>query len=111
MVSSDSDQSFIRFSSEPAKWVEEKQMDPWFKDSMSSKHMDKWQIGDKDERSAHAKMSTESLTDQKMEEQKLQSVTAPVLPSPKKQYVSNLALRQFNSISTPPIKAYVTQKG
>ena len=33
--------------------------------------MDKWQIGDKDERSAHAKMSTETLTDPKMEEQKL----------------------------------------
>jgi len=86
-------------------------MDPWFEDSMSSKHMDKWQNGDKDERSAHAKMSTESLTDPKMEEQKLQSVTAPVLPSPKKQDVSNLALRQVNSISTPPIKAYVAQKG
>ena len=42
MVYSDSYQSFIRFSSEPAKWVEEKQMDPWFKDSMSSKNMDKW---------------------------------------------------------------------
>ena len=39
------------------------------------------------------------------------SVTALVLPSPKKQDVSNLALRQFNSISTPPIKAYVAQKG
>ena len=66
-------------------------MDPWFEDSMSSKHMDKWQNGDKDERSAHAKMSTESLTDPKMEEQKLQSMTAPVLYSPKKQDVSNLA--------------------
>ena len=86
-------------------------MDPWFEDSMSSKHMDKWNIGDKDERSAHAKMSTESLADPKMEEQKLQSVTAPVLPSPKKQYVSNLASRKVNSISTPPIKAYVAQKG
>ena len=53
VVSSDSYQSFIRFSSSPAKWVEEKQMDPWFEDSMSSKHMDKWQIGDKDERSAN----------------------------------------------------------
>ena len=39
------------------------------------------------------------------------SVTALVLPSPKKQDVSNLDLRQFNSISTPPIKAYVAQKG
>ena len=29
-------------------------MDPWFEDSMSSKHMDKWQIGDKYERSAYA---------------------------------------------------------
>ena len=49
--------------------------------------MDKWNIGDKDERSAHAKikMSIESLADPKMEEQKLQSVAAPVLPSPKKQ--------------------------
>ena len=40
-------------------------MDPWFEYSMSSKHMDKWQIGDKDDRSAHAKMSTESLIDKK----------------------------------------------
>ena len=71
MVYSDSYQSFIRFSLEPTKWVEEKQMDPWFEDSMSSKHMDKWKIGDKDKRSAHAKMSTESLADPKMEEQKL----------------------------------------
>ena len=54
-------------------------MDPWFEYSMSSKHMDKWKIRDKDERSAHAKMSIESLADPKMEEQKLQSVTAPVL--------------------------------
>ena len=46
-------------------------MDPWFEDSISSKHMYKWKIGDKDEWSAHAKMSTESLTDPKMEEQKL----------------------------------------
>ena len=46
-------------------------MDPWFEYSMFSKHMDKWKIGDKDERSAHAKMSTESLADPKMEEQKL----------------------------------------
>ena len=46
--------------------------------------MDKWQIGDKDQRSAHAKMSTESLSDPKMEERKLQSMTAPMLPSPKK---------------------------
>ena len=68
MVSSDSYQSFISFSLEPAKWVEEKQMDPWFEDSMSSRHMDKWKIGDKDERSAHAKMSTESLGDPKMED-------------------------------------------
>ena len=64
-----------------------------------------------DERTTHAKMSTESLADPKMEEQKLHSVTALVLPSPKKQDVSNLALRQVNSISTPPIKAYVAQKG
>ena len=56
--------------------------------------------------SAHAKISTESLADPKMEEQKLQSVTAPVLPSPKKQYVSNLASRKVNSISIPPIKVY-----
>ena len=42
-------------------------MDTWFEDSISSKHMDKWQIGDKDERSVDAKMSTESLTDPKME--------------------------------------------
>ena len=42
-------------------------MDPWFEDSMSSKHMDKWQIGDKDETSARAKMSTETLADPKME--------------------------------------------
>ena len=47
-----------------------------------------WNIGDKDERSAHAKMSTESLTDPKMEEKKLQSVIALVLSSPKKQDVS-----------------------
>ena len=46
-----------------------------------------------------------------MEEQKLQSVTAPVLPSPKNQYVSNLASRKVNSISIPPIKAYDAQKG
>ena len=46
-----------------------------------------------------------------MEEQKLQSMTAPVLPSPKKQYVSNLASRKVNSISKPPIKAYDAQKG
>ena len=46
-----------------------------------------------------------------MEEQKLQSVTTPVLSSPNKQNVSNLASRKFNSISTPPIKAYVSQKG
>ena len=46
-------------------------MDPWFKDSMSSKNMDKWHIGDKDERIAHPKMSTESLVDPKMEEQML----------------------------------------
>ena len=86
-------------------------MDPWLKYSMSYKLMDKWNIGDKYERSAHSKMSTKSLVDPKMEEQKLQSVTAPVLPSPKKQYVSNSASRQVNSISTPPIKAYVEQKG
>ena len=46
-----------------------------------------------------------------MEEQNLQSVTAPVLPSLKKQYVSNLASRKVNSISIPPIKAYDAQKG
>ena len=78
-------------------------MDPWFEDSISSKHMDKWKIGDKDERSVDAKISTESLTNPKMEEQKIQSVTAPVMPSPKKQDVSNLASRKVNSISTPPI--------
>ena len=71
MVSSDSYQSFIRFSSAPTKWVEKKEMEPWFEDSMSSKHMDKWKIGDKDERSSHAKMSTESLVDPKMEEKNL----------------------------------------
>ena len=49
-------------------------------------------------------MSTESLADPKMEEQKLQSVTTLVLPSPKKQDVSNLASRKVNSISTPSIK-------
>ena len=38
-------------------------------------------------------------------------MTAPVLPSPKKQDVSNLCSRQANSISTPPIKAYVAQMG
>ena len=42
-------------------------MDPWFEYSVSSKHMDKWKIGDKDERSAHAKMSSESFSDPKME--------------------------------------------
>ena len=46
-------------------------MDLWFEYSMSSKHMDKWNIEDKDERSAHAKMSTKSLTDPTIEEQKL----------------------------------------
>ena len=46
-----------------------------------------------------------------MEEQNLQSMTAPVLPSPKKQYVSNLASRKVNSINIPPIKAYDAQKG
>ena len=56
-------------------------------------------------------MSTESFTNPKLEEQKLQSVTAPVLLSPKKQDVSNLASRKVNSISTPPIKDYVAQKG
>ena len=86
-------------------------MDPWFEDSTSSKHMDKWHTGDQDERSAHAKISTESLTDPKMEEQKIQSVTAPVLPSSKKQYVSNLSSRKVNSISIHPIKAYDAQKG
>ena len=34
-----------------------------------------------------------------------------MLPSPKKQDVSNLASRKVNSISTPPIKDYVAQKG
>ena len=53
VVSSDSYQSFIRFYSEPAKWVEEKQMDLCFEDSNSSHHMDKCHIGYKDERSAH----------------------------------------------------------
>ena len=45
-------------------------MDPWFEDSMSSKHMDKWQIEDKDERGSHAKIKiyTESLADPKMED-------------------------------------------
>ena len=38
-------------------------------------------------------------------------MTAPVLCSPKKQDVLNLASRKVNSTSTPPIKAYVTQKG
>ena len=61
--------------------------------------------------SAHAKISIESLADPKMEEQKLQSVIAPVLPSSKKQYVSNLASRKVNSISIHPIKAYDAQKG
>ena len=111
MVSSDSYQSIIKFSSEPTKWVEEKKMDPWFEDSMSSKHMYKWQIENKDERSVHAKMSIESLADPKMEEQNIQSVTVPVLPSPKKQDVSNLSSRKVISISTPTIKAYVAQKG
>ena len=82
-------------------------MDPWFEDSMSSKHMDKWHIGDKDERISHAKMYIESLTDPKMEEQNLQSVSASVLPYPNNQYVSNLASRKVNSISTCPIKDYV----
>ena len=49
-------------------------------------------------------MSTESFRGPKMEEKKLQRVTAPVLPSPKKQDVSNLSSRKVNSISTPPIK-------
>ena len=73
--------------------------------------MDKWKIGDKDKRSTHAKMSTKSLAHPKMEEQKLQSMTALVLPSPKKQDVSNLTSRKVNSISKPPIKAYVSKKG
>ena len=38
-------------------------------------------------------------------------MTASVFPPPKKQYVSNLASRQANWISTPPIKDYVAQKG
>ena len=44
-------------------------------------------------------------------EQKMHSVTTLVLPYPKKQDVSNSASRQVNSIITPPIKAYVSQKG
>ena len=60
---------------------------------------------------AHAKISIESLADPKMEEQNLQSVIALVLPSSKKQYVSNLASRKVNSISIHPIKAYDAQKG
>ena len=36
---------------------------------------------------------------------------ALVFPSPKKQDVSNLALRKVNSINTPPIKDYVAKKG
>jgi len=112
VVSSDSYQSLRRFPSEPTNWVEEKQVDPWFEDSKTYKHMDKRQIGDKDERNPHAKMSSESsLSDHKMEEQKQHSMTAPVLPSPKKQDGSNLASRQGNSISTPPNKAYVALKG
>ena len=42
LVSSDSYKCFIRFPSKLAKWVEEKHMDPWVEDSMSSNHMDKW---------------------------------------------------------------------
>ena len=38
-------------------------------------------------------------------------MTTPVLPSPKKQYVSNLASRKVNSIIIPPIKSYDAQKG
>ena len=60
--------------------------------------MDKWKIRDKDEKSAGAKNSTESLGDPKMEQQKLQSVTAPVLPSPKKQDGSNSASRTKENI-------------
>ena len=67
-VCSYSYQNFIRLSSVPAKWVEVKQMDQWFEVPMSSKNMDKWHIGDKDDMSAHAKISTESLADTKMEE-------------------------------------------
>ena len=63
-------------------------MDPWLEYSMSYKLMDKWNIGDKYERSAHAKMSTKSLVDPKMEGQKPQSVTTLVLPCPKKNDVS-----------------------
>ena len=55
-------------------------------------------------------MSTESLTNPKIEEQKLQSMTASVFPSLKKKSVSNLATRQVNSISIPPVKAYDAQK-
>ena len=46
-----------------------------------------------------------------MEEQKLQSMTRIVFPSPKKQDVSNFTSRKVNSINTPPIKDYVAQKG
>ena len=59
-------------------------------------------------------MSTESVIDQKMEGQNLQSMTAPMLPCPKKKDISNLASRKVNSIIAPPIKAYVSyvaQKG
>ena len=86
-------------------------MDPWFEHSICSNNIYKWNIGDKDERSAHAKMSTESLSDPKMEEKNIQSVTVPVFPSPKNKDVSNLSSRKVNSIDTPPIKAYVAQKG
>ena len=37
-------------------------------------------------------------------------MTSPVLPSPKKQDVSNFTSRKVNSINTPPIKDYVAQK-
>ena len=37
-------------------------------------------------------------------------MTTPVLPSPKKKDVSNLASSKVNSITTRPIKAYVAQK-
>ena len=56
-------------------------------------------------------MSIESFTDPKMEEQNLDTMTSLVLHFPNKQDVSNLSWRKFNSISMPPIKAYVEQKG
>ena len=46
--------------------------------------MDKWKIGDKYERIAHAKMSIEKLDDPKIEEKNLQSVIAPAMHSTNK---------------------------